>query len=80
MVIQSRLQDERTAYEALQFLTKIFGRTQDFITLHERFTRLRFKPAFDSNRFIADFEQIIHDYEQLGSRFSEEYVTTMVSW
>lgn len=60
--IASRLQDTFNAFQTLKELSKLFGssRIQDFVRLHSKFTNLRFKPGFDPNRFISDFDQPLY--------------------
>lgn len=77
--ISGRLQEICTAYEAYEYLKKQFGNglLQDFVLLHDKFTRLRFQPGFDPQRFVADFEDLIKEYESIGTKFSDEYLTTI---
>ena len=77
--ILTRLQATCTAYEAYDYICKNFGngRIQDLVDLHNKFTRLRFRPHFDPNRFTADFDEMIKTYEDLGTKFSEDYKTTL---
>ncbi|XP_065224558.1 uncharacterized protein LOC135848554 isoform X2 [Planococcus citri] len=67
------------AFEAAEFLRASFGngRMQDYLSLHKRFTNLRFKSWFDPQRFVGDFESILTDYGKMGTSFCDEYVTTM---
>lgn len=77
--IAARLQDKFSAYQAVQYLVKNFGniRIQSFIDVHNKFMRLRFKEGFDPNRFVADFEDLINSYREMGTIFSDDYLTTI---
>lgn len=59
-----------------QFLNNI-KQTQNYIDLHNKFTRLRFKSGFDANRFISDFNKLVNDYQELGTNFPDEYIQTI---
>lgn len=77
--IAARLNDKFSAYQAVQYLVKNFGNTriQSFVDVHNKFMRLRFKEGYDANRFVADFEDLINSYNQMGTTFSEDYITTV---
>ncbi|XP_065204436.1 uncharacterized protein LOC135834480 [Planococcus citri] len=77
--IAARLHDLNTAYDMYGYISQNYGsgRIQDMVDLHNRFVRLRFRRNFDPDRFIADFEQMINEYQNLGTVFSDEYITTI---
>ncbi|KAL6972314.1 hypothetical protein U1Q18_050683 [Sarracenia purpurea var. burkii] len=56
--ISLRISKILTAYQTLKYITETYGgsRIQDYVFLHERSNRLRFKAGFDSDRFISEFE------------------------
>lgn len=59
--IASRLGDISTAFETFDYLVKNFGcnRFQEYVNLHSKFTRHRFRSSFDPIRFISDFNSMI---------------------
>lgn len=77
--ISRRVLNIFTAYQTMQALQKMFGgsRVQDMVNLHERLSRLKFKIGYDADRFIADFEQIIEDYREIGTTYSDDYTKTL---
>lgn len=58
---------------------RTFGgsRIQDLVNLHDRLSRLKFRIGYDADRFIADFEQILEDYSEIGTTYSEDYKKTL---
>jgi hypothetical protein len=77
--IANRLQEKFTAYDAYEHLVKTFGssRFHEYMDLHNRFNRLRFRPGFDPNRFIGDFERMIFQYAEMGTVFPNEYILSV---
>ena len=68
-----------TAFQAIELLKSTYGggRMQDLVCLHNKFYHLRFKHGYDPIRFVSDFEQMISEYKDQGTTFSDEYTATI---
>ena len=68
-----------TAYKTFQTLVELFAgnRTQDYIALHDRMCRLKFRPGYDDERFIGDFQKLLEDYDDIGTIFNPEYIKSL---
>ena len=58
-----------TTYKTFQTLVELFAgnRTQDYKALHDRMCRLKFRPGYDDERFIGDFQKLLEDYDDIGT-------------
>lgn len=63
-LIVSRIKNMNTAFETYTYLTRMFGgsRTSELVSLHLRMMNLRFKPGYDPDRYVADFEHLIANF------------------
>ena len=73
------LQNVKTAFEAIMILEKTYwpSRLHDLVDLFNKYVNLKFRPGFNTVRFVADFDQCIDEYKVQGTTFPEDYLASV---
>lgn len=73
--IGKRINTILNAYDTYKELKKLFADNDfaEYMELHNRMQYLKYRPGFDVDRYIADFDRLVDDYKTIGTEYSEAY-------
>ncbi len=76
--VSHQIQHAKSSYEAFCTSEKMYSMMKmlDFMELRNRFEDIWFKVGYDPHRFVADFDNIIEDFQLAGTTFSDPFIAT----